>query len=229
LNQIGTLSETSLHAALKSWYGKAGDQYEVSVDGYIIDIVRGDLLIEIQTRHLYTLKRKLKNLLPYHPVHLVYPIPREKWIVRQSAAGALIGRRRSPKRGRVIDVFNELVRIPHLLPDAHLTIQVLLTQQEDVLRDDGQGSWRRRHWSVHDRRLLDVVERHTFGSVRDYRALLPANLPQPFTNRDLAAALQCHPGLAQKMTYTLRQIGGISLAGKQGSTLLYNGELPGKE
>jgi hypothetical protein len=229
VNEIGTLSETSLHAALKRWYGADGDQYEVHVDGYIIDIVRDDLLIEIQTRHLYALKRKLKKLLPHHPVHLVHPIPQEKWIVRQTATGDPIGRRRSPKHGRVIDVFNELVRIPHLLPHSHLTIQVLLTQQEEILRDDGQGSWRRRHWSVHDHRLLDVVEQFDFRSVRDYCTLLPASLPQPFTNRELAAALQCRPGLAQKMTYTLRHIGGISLVGKQGNSLLYKVELPRTE
>jgi hypothetical protein len=59
---IGTLNEKPLHAALKVWYALPGDRLEVSVGGFIADIVRGDLLIEIQTRHLAAMKRKLHAL-----------------------------------------------------------------------------------------------------------------------------------------------------------------------
>jgi hypothetical protein len=71
---IGTLSEKSLHAGLKQWYGRPSDQFEVPVDGYVIDIRRDDTLIEIQTRQLGAMKRKLAALLPNHPVHLLHPI-----------------------------------------------------------------------------------------------------------------------------------------------------------
>jgi hypothetical protein len=37
---ISTLNEKALHANLKSWYAQPGDQFEVCVDGFIIDIVR---------------------------------------------------------------------------------------------------------------------------------------------------------------------------------------------
>ena len=135
--------------------------------------------------------------------------------MRQSADGELIGRGKSPKRGRVEDIFYELVRIPQLIAHPDFTIEVLLTREEEILRDAGTGSWRRKRWSVHDRRLLDVVDQVTFASLTDFRALLPATLPQPFTNRELAASLHCRPSLAQKMSYTLRKIGGIAVVGKQ--------------
>ncbi len=41
MNGIGTLQENSLHAALKNWYAQPGDQLEIMVDGYVIDLVRG--------------------------------------------------------------------------------------------------------------------------------------------------------------------------------------------
>ena len=44
-NQIGTLNEKALHSSLKEWYAQQGDRLEQSVDGYVIDIVRGDLLV----------------------------------------------------------------------------------------------------------------------------------------------------------------------------------------
>ena len=56
---IGTLRERPLHASLKRWYARPGDRVEVAVDGYVVDLVRGDLLIEIQTRGFATLRPKL--------------------------------------------------------------------------------------------------------------------------------------------------------------------------
>jgi len=32
---------------LKQWYARPGDQLEVELDGFIVDIVRGEQLIEI--------------------------------------------------------------------------------------------------------------------------------------------------------------------------------------
>src|SRR3972149_3683834 len=59
---IGTLRETSLHAALKTWYARPGDELEASVEGYQIDLRRGAQLIEIQTRNFAALKHKLAPL-----------------------------------------------------------------------------------------------------------------------------------------------------------------------
>ena len=67
VHNIGELNETDLHFALKEWFRKPGDLIEEKVDGYTIDIVRGNKLIEIQTRNLLALKKKIKNLIDeYH-------------------------------------------------------------------------------------------------------------------------------------------------------------------
>ncbi len=220
--QIGTLAEKSLHAGLKEWYGRAGDQFEVKIGRYVIDIVRDDLLIEIQTRHLYALRRKLAGLLESHKVHLIHPIPCEKWIIRQTAQGKFIQRRKSPKRGRVLDIFGECMRIPHLLLHPNLTLEAALTQQEEIWRDDGQGSWRRKRWSIADQRLLAVVEQAVFNTPQDYLAVLPQELKRPFTNRELAEILNCRLNLAQKITYTLRKMELLDVSGKQGNALYFD-------
>jgi len=41
---IGTLNEGALHAQLKDWYRRSGDRVEQVVDGFVVDLVRGDLL-----------------------------------------------------------------------------------------------------------------------------------------------------------------------------------------
>lgn len=221
MTQIGTLAEKSLHAGIKAWYGRSNDQFEVKVDGFIIDIVRGEQLIEIQTRHFGAMKRKLKRLLDDHPVLLLHPIAQEKWIVRQTAGGDPISRRKSPKKGQPLDLFSELMRIPHLLPHPNLVVGAVLTQQEEIWRDDGQGSWRRKGWSLHDHRLLDVVAMHTFASPVDLLTLLPSSLPQLFTNRQLADLAKIRLNLAQRITYTLARCDVIEQVGKEGRSNLY--------
>lgn len=220
-NTIGTLNEKSLHAALKQWYARPDDLIEVSVDGFTVDIVRDDLLIEIQTRNLSAIKRKLTTLVEQHPVRLVYPVAQDKWIVRQSENGKrVLGRRKSPKRGTVELVFEELVSIPQLLAHSNFALDVLLIQEE-VRRYDGTRNWRRRGWVTHERRLLQVVGQRLFETPKAMLALIPTTLPEPFTTTDLAEATGQPLWLAQKMTYCLREMGAITVVGKRGRGILY--------
>jgi hypothetical protein len=229
---IGTLNEKPLHAALKAWYALPGDRLEVSVDGFIADIVRDDLLIEIQTRHLAAMKRKLHRLVDDHPLRLVYPIAAETWIVRLDDDGAILGRRRSPRRGAVEHVFAELVSFPGLLAHPNFTLEVLLIREEELRRRDASGqrrNWRRKGWVTQERRLLEVLSSHVLASPADAAALLPAALPQPFTTRDLAAASGQPMWLCQKMAYCLREMGVLVIAGKRGRSTLfeYSDRVPG--
>ena len=221
-NQIGTLNERPLHAALKSWYAQPGDRLEVQVEGFIIDIVRDGLLIEIQTAGLASLKRKLPTLADHHPVRLVVPIPREKWIVRLAEDGhSALGRRRSPKRGQIEDLFGELVSFPRLLAHPNFSLEVLLIEEEEIRRYDGARAWRRRGWDTHERRLLQIVDRKHFCTPAEMGELLPPALGAPFTTSDLAAAIARPRRLAQQMAYCLREMGEIAVAGKQGRAILY--------
>jgi hypothetical protein len=222
MNSIGTLQENSLHAALKAWYSLPGDLFESKVDGFVIDIVRGDLLLEVQTGNFSAIRRKLEKLLESHPVQLVYPIPVEKWIRRLSADGLTeLGRRKSPKRGQVSDIFFELVRLPKLVRHPGFTLEVLLIREEVVWREDGRGSWRRKGRSIADRLLLQVVSRHGFTGPDDFRIFLPLDLPQIFTVRDVAKLSKRPRYLAGKIAYCLREMGVIEVVGKRGRELAY--------
>lgn len=220
-NQIGTLSERSLHAALKQTIAQPDDQLEQPLDGYFIDIVREDLLIEIQTGNFGAMKRKLAKLLPQHKILLIHPLAQVKWIVRETAVGDPISRRKSPKKCQPLHVFKELVRIPHLLTHPNLTLGVWMTEQEEIWRDDGKGSWRRKGWSKADVRLLDVMATHIFQNVDELLGLLTVE-ERPFTNKQLAQSAKIPIKLAQQTTYTLRHANLLHIAGKQGNSLLYD-------
>lgn len=219
--QIGLLAENSLHAAIKAWYARPDDRLETRVENYVVDIVRGTQLIEVQTGNFGALKSKLKSLLDRHAICILYPLPVERWILRQAFEDGPISKRKSPHRGRVIDVFNELVSIPRLIGHPNLSLEVILLQEEVLLRDDGKGSWRRKRWSIVDRRLKAVLGQEAFSSLADYCRVLPETLADPFTNPELAEALGCRPRLAQKITYTLRRGGALRKLGKRGRAYLY--------
>ena len=67
-NPIGTLNEKTLHADLKWLLSESHDQLEKQVDNYLIDIVRDDLLIEIQTSNFAIIRKKLENLVQNNKV-----------------------------------------------------------------------------------------------------------------------------------------------------------------
>jgi hypothetical protein len=218
---IGTLNENPLHADLKAWYARPGDRLEVPVEGYVVDIVRADLLIEIQTAGFSAIKGKLLQLIAGHRLRLVYPIAREKWLVKVAAEGQNLSRRKSPKRGRLDEVFYELVSFPGLLAEPNFALEVLLIQEEELRRYDPQRAWRRRGWVIDERRLLEVVDSHLFERPQDLAHLLPAELAEPFDTADLAAGLGRPRALAQKMAYCLREMGILLPVGKRGNAILY--------
>ena len=99
------MAEYSLHSEIKDWYKISGDELEVKVEDFIVDILRGKLLIEIQTRNFSAIKKKLIKLLLNNQVRLVYPIAKLKWIVHVSRSGEFVKRRKSTKKGKLLDLF----------------------------------------------------------------------------------------------------------------------------
>jgi len=219
MSRIGLLNEKPLHASLKQWYARPGDRFEVRVDRFVVDIVRDDLLIEIQTRNFASINSKLCELTRSYEVRLVYPVVQEKWIVRSGGDDAV--RRKSPKRGRVEDLFRELVSIPQLLSNPNFSLEVLMIREEEMRRYEvKRKKWRGKGWVTEGRRLVDVVDRRLFEKSADWLAFVPDGL-QSFTTRDLASVADTRRELAQKMAYCLREAKMIELIGRQGRANLY--------
>ena len=215
------MTEYSLHSEIKDWYEVPGDKLEVKVEDFIVDILRDKLLIEIQTGNFSAVKKKLIKLLLDNQVRLVYPIAKLKWIVNVSRSGEFIRRRKSPKKGKLIDLFYELVHTASLIEDRNFSLEVLLIEEEELRCNDGRGSWRRRGVSVKNRKLLSVFNRIVLRDSQDFLEFLPKELDEYFTNKALALKLGISVKLAQKITYCLRKMGVISIAGKKRNELLF--------
>lgn len=217
---IGILNESSLHANLVKWFAEPGDLFEENINGYSIDILKENLLVEIQTRNFAQIQTKLLQLSKDHKIRLIYPIAENKWILKVNSRGEKITRRKSPKHGRVEDVFGELVRAWKIFTP-NLSLWVAFILLEEVWVDDGKGSWRRKSWSIQDKHLLQVSGVTKFDSPSELLSLLPDLLPSPFTNSELADALKITSSLAGKMTYTLRKMDLLEIVGKRGKAHLH--------
>lgn len=209
------MTESSLHSQIKNWYMAPGDELEAKVEGFRIDIHRNKLLIEIQTGNFSAIRKKLNKLLLNNQIRLVYPIAKLKWIVHLSKSGDFVRKRKSPKKGKLIDLFYELVHMPELTKDKNFSLEVLMVEEEELRCYDGRGSWRRNGVSVKDRKLLNVVDRIHFKNSRDYLKFLPKELDGHFTNKALSLKLAVPIRLAQKTTYCLTRMGAISIAGRK--------------
>lgn len=205
---IGTLNEGALHAGLKRWLARPGDRFEVPVDGYVVDVVRGDLLIEIQTGGFAPLRRKIPDLLALgHRVRLVVPIARTRTIQRGTS------KRRSPIAGRIEDIFDRLVSIPAVITHERFELELL-----EIAEIELRSRTRKR---VDGRELVDVLERNLIRDAVDLAALLPASLPAAFSTADVARLAALPRTTAQQMLYCLHAAGALERVGKSGNAHLY--------
>jgi hypothetical protein len=214
--------ETSLHRSLKLHYCTPDSRTEAAVRGYRADVLRKGLIVEVQASPLGAIARKVADLVKHHRVLVVKPITRRKLLLRQSARdGEWDLRRLSPKTGRLLDVFDELVRFTRVFPHPNLSLEVVLIDEEELRVPRPRRRFRQRDYRVHDRRLITIVARRQLVSAYDLLDLLPSGPPNPLTSETLAAHLGCQPWFARRVAYTLRHCGAARMTGKIGNRLVY--------
>jgi hypothetical protein len=216
--------ETSLHRQLKQIYAGAQARTEVVLDSYRIDAISRGRLIEIQHGSLAAIRDKIRRLCENHRVLVVKPIVREKLLVKLSAAdGPEVLRRKSPKRGQLVDVFEELVYFTRAFPHPQLSLEVVLVDVEEH-RYPGHGRrrrWRKNDHVVADQRLVAVGDSVRLRNAADLLKLLPKRIPTEFHTGQLAEHCGVRRHIAQRIAYCLREMKTIEQIGKQGNSLVY--------
>jgi len=202
VSDIGTLNEGSLHATLKAHYSQPGDEFEVPLDRFVIDIKRGEQLIEIQTVSFASMGRKLDHLLPDYEILLVHPIAVSTYLDRPGKPA-----RKSPKTGSIFSLFAELVSVPTLIDHPNLTIEAVLTTVTKTQIHDPDARRGRGGYRTVNRSLQEILSTHRFEGARDLLNLLPtSDLPARFTTSDVAEAAGVTRDVAQRMAYCFRPL-----------------------
>ncbi len=217
---INTWNESLLHEELKDYYCGDGGKKEVPVEGSICDAVLEDgSIVEIQTAHLGKLKVKLHKLLENRRVNLVYPVAKNIIIETFDEKGNLLTRRKSPKHGTIFQLFKELTALYTLLDHPRFSLTVVFADILEIRVADGTGSWRRKGIRRADKKLVKMHESRLFNGKEAFAALIPEDVPEQFTVKDLkASGAGVHAGC---MAWVLRKAEIIELCGKKERSYLY--------
>jgi hypothetical protein len=212
--------ESTLHRQLKERYAAPG-RCEVVVDGFRIDAVAPDgALVEVQSGSLGPLRAKVGRLVDAgHRVRVVKPVVLTRRILRSRRdGGPVASTRRSPRRGALLDVFDDLPGLAALLARPGAALEVLGVAI-DELRVDRR---RRPGYRVLDRVLIEVLATERIDDPADLWRLVACDaLPAAFTTRDLAATLDRPLWFAQRVAYCLRQSGAARVEGKRSNLRVY--------
>ncbi|WP_024858436.1 hypothetical protein [Ruminococcus albus] len=216
---IGTLSEKTVHAVLKEYYGGGEENKEIPLGGFVADVVSEDGVIEIQTRALYRLERKLEALLPLCRVTVVYPIEARKYLLDiDPDSGELISKRLSPKRLKIWHGIAELYGIRKFLGNENLTVRFpVLTVEETRIR----AVEKKRRADKIDKLPSEMTEEVVIRRKEDIAALLPEELPDGFTSAEFAKLCRINADTAGKCIRVLSVMGIITECGKQGRCKLW--------
>jgi len=220
---FGTLKEKTLHATMKQYYSFDESTHEQPVCGYIADIFDGETIIEIQNGNFGHMRDKLAAFLPEYEVYLIYPFPHYKWLCWiDTETGEVVSRRRSPKVGNAFHAMPEFFRIKKYLTDPHLHIRISLIDIEEYRLLNGKRSKDKKRGSTrYDRVPLDIYDEIVFDSIFDYLKILPPELSEEFTAKDLARMAKIHVQYAQEALKLMYDLGLVARIGKKGNAYVY--------
>jgi hypothetical protein len=218
---LSRMSHT-IHRQLAERYAGDTGLTEVKVARFVVDVVVDGRFVEVQLGSFHKISRKLQRLCEVGPTLLVFPVAREKRIVKlEPGSDAERSRRRSPRRGSALDIIPELPWICDLIPRESFAVDVVLTREDEYRRDCRRGRHWRRKYEIVDRELLSVVRTVRLEQPTDYLRLLPRRLRQPFTNTSLAPRLGRHRRIARTLTSSLRKMGVVEPAGRTPEGIRY--------
>lgn len=220
---IGTLGEKGVHNTLKHYYEPDPDCHEVTVGGYVADIVGENGIIEIQSGSFSRLREKLERFLECSRVMVVWPCVVNKRLINiDSESGDVISMRRSNLHKGEYDIFWELYNLRDLLKNPNLTICIAQLEADEYRPSDRKRG--RRHKGANN-----GVERYPTalsGEIRlscpeDYLRFLPAGLPEQYTVKQFAALAGLYPDPARSCLTVLTALGITEKCGKQGNAFVY--------
>lgn len=222
-SQIGTLSEKTVHAVVKNYIEPDSSNHEIKIESFYADIINDQGIIEIQTASFDRLRKKLKILLDFNPITIVFPICHIKmihWINYET--GEVSKPRKSTRTGKAHNIFRELYKIKNYLNHPNLKFHIILMDMDEYRLLDGWSKDKKSGSTKCDRIPTKLVNEISISKVEDYDLFLPEKLSSPFTVKDYRAATKIQLKDAQVAIHILSYLGRIKKIGKRGRAYLYS-------
>lgn len=225
---VGTQNEKLIHAALKNYYAEFSDEQEIKIGDFFADAVCEDGIFEIQTRHLYKLREKLRTFLEHSRVTVVYPSACVLGTVYiNEDSGEIVKEIKPRKISSLIKTFEELYSIREFLPNDHLRIILARLNVQKRVYFHGEeppnmkSRYERKKCRI-EKVPLEFCEEIILENKLDYKRFLPqdlGNLLREFTKKEFAKVVK-ESALSLRLE-VLRTVGLIEQVGKRGNGYLY--------
>ena len=224
-NGIGTLGEKTLHAVLKNYFEKNENNHEIKIGSYVSDIKNDAGIIEIQTGNFDKLRKKLKLFLETDNVTVVFPIAEIKWLLWiNEEMGEVTKKRKSPRRGKIYDIFYELYKIKDYLKNPKLKLCIVMLELHEYRYLNGWSEDKKKGSHRCDRIPIDILDEIYIDNIKDYEKFLPeaAGFKFPFTAKDYKTYTGVSIKYSQTALNILSSLGVIHKVSKLKNAVLYD-------
>ena len=215
--------ESSLHQQLKEHYADTG-KTEVRLGDYRIDAIRDGELIEIQCASLSAIRKKCRVLLEKHKLRVVKPVVSRTRIAKCKRRGGKVSSRRlSPKRGSILEIFEEMMYLNGIFPHPNLLIEIpLVTIEERRVPRKKKTRWWQKDFQIEDVILESIDGIVELRDAEDLLTILqlPANLDR-FDTAVLADTIDRPRWFAQQVAYVLKKTGAIHQIDRRKTGIIY--------
>lgn len=223
MNQIGTLSEKSVHSIIKDYLEPNKEYQEVKVGRYFADIKKDNQIIEIQTQNFKKLINKIEYYLKEgYNIKIVYPVIKERytnWI--DPVSHEIIERRKNPVKGVIQDVLYELYWVQEYIDNKLFELSVILVNAEEYKLLNGYGQSNKKRATKIDKVPTKIIEEVTISSISELSKLIPVTLKEEFTSKDFVKESKSRKKWAGSYVKLLRELGVIEVVRKEGNAYVY--------
>lgn len=226
-NIIGIQKEKILHKTLKYFVCDDETKHEIKIKksgkGLLYaDVYDGEMIYEIQTRGFNKLRDKLSEFLNEYKVTIVHPVAYKKTIYKIQETGEITGPVKSPKTGKVYDVFKELYKIKFFLNNPNLNLKIILLDMDEY-RYVVDKKHSRSSGYVREKQIpKSIYKIYDFKSKNDYLTLLKElNLEEEFTSLDFKKAAKVNKNISSLTLNILTYIEVVERIGKKGNSYIY--------
>ena len=228
IEMIQTYNESSLHKSLKKIYKKKYKaEEEVKIEGFICDLLTSNNeIIEIQTRHLSALNKKILKLSKKgYSFRIVHPLITKSIIKTIDSSACLLSERKSPKKADIYSLFSELLGFYGSFAVENWVLEVLFVEQVEIREKQAKKTQNKtntrrylKDWISLDKQLLGINDHLHIKNKGDLVQLMP-ELPTLFCAKDLSkTAIKKN---AHKVLWVLHKLDLIRLVEKKGNTKYY--------
>lgn len=224
---IGSYSERSLHKIVKLFLEPDEEYHEIKYLGSVADVLRGDEILEIQTRALGRLRPKLDKFLKEKRVTVVFPIASETrifWLDKET--GEMSPPRKSPKRCGIYDAVFELYNIRDYISNPRFSLKLIFLSVDEFRYRGARVLGKERRKMRIERIPTSISEIIDLNSPEDYKIFFPEGIGDEFCAADLERAVGHGFSHGYSLVRLLRSSSLIDDGVKMGRRIVYTKQKP---